>query len=125
MGGLTKPEKIMIIELKRGGAAIGYNELYQAENYVRQIKKAGILHHNATISAFVIGAKLGDVDSNRTIDSGRIFATTYGVLVQTAQKKLFRLRQKLNEHYSSMDDTSIIEKALAQIAIDENISRQY
>lgn len=111
---IMKPDQILIIELKRGGFEIGYAEVNQAENYVRQIKKSMVLHRDAKIHAFVVGAKIGDVSAHRETEEGIVDIVTYGQLVQTARVKLFGLRDKLEEHYNSIDDKSLVEKALAE-----------
>lgn len=113
---IMKPDQILIIELKRGGFEITPEEVSQAENYVRQIRKSAVLHSAATIRAFVVGAKIGDVDEKKETSSGRIDVVTYGHLIQTAKVKLFRLQEQLNEHYNAMDDASIVEKALQQVS---------
>lgn len=109
---LMKPDQILIVELKRGGFSIGYSEVAQAENYVRQIRKSGNLHKSAEIDAFVVGAEIGDIDTEKKVDSGRIHIVTYGHLVDTATQKLFRLREQLKQHYDSLGKESIIEKAI-------------
>lgn len=109
---LLKPDQILIVELKKGEFPIGFTEIAQAENYVRQIRKSGCLHKSATIDAYVVGASIDDVDSDRSSESGRVHVITYGHLVDTAQERLFRLREKLKEHYDSLGQESIVEKAL-------------
>lgn len=111
---IMKPDQILIIELKRGAFAINADEVSQAENYVRQIRKSAVLHSSAKIRAFVVGASIGDVDPFKDTASGRIDVVTYGQLVQTAKVKLFRLQEQLTEHYSAMDNISIVERALQQ-----------
>ena len=113
-GGIMKPDQILIIELKRGGYEIGAEEVMQAENYVRQIKKSGILHKTSSIHAFVVGNSIGDIDSQKNSESGRIDVVTYGQLVQTASIKLFGLKKRLEEHYKAFDDESLIERALQE-----------
>lgn len=107
-----KPDQVLIIELKRGGFTIDYKEVYQAESYVRQIYKSGILHKTAEITAFVVGAAIGDIDTERKVDSGAIHIVTYGQLVETAGQKLFRLREQLEKHYADIGSKSLVEKAL-------------
>ncbi len=109
-----KPDQILIIELKRGGFEIGAVEVAQAENYVRQIKKSGVLHKESFIHAFVVGAKIGDIDPHRKLDSGLVDVVTYGTLVDTAKIKLFGLKDKLEEHYNNIGDESLVEKALKE-----------
>ncbi len=111
---ILKPDQVLIIELKRGGFEINSSEVAQAENYVRQIRKSGALHKSATIRAFVVGAQIGDVDTHKETQSGTVDVVTYGQLVETANAKLFRLREQLSEHYTSMGQESIVERALRQ-----------
>ena len=112
--GLMKPDQILIIELKRGGFEIGADELSQAQYYVRQIKKSGSLHANASIHAFVVGASIGDIDTHHSIDSGIVDVVTYGHLVETAKIKLLGLQKKLQKHYDDIGDKSLVEKALSE-----------
>ena len=111
-GEIMKPDQILIVEVKRGGFEITDKEVNQIEYYVRQIRKSSVLHSSATIDAFVVGAKLGDIDPEKETSSGRIHAVTYGHLVDTASGKLFRLRERLQEHYNSLGQESIVEQAL-------------
>ncbi len=113
-GGIMKPDQVLIIELKRGGFTIEAQEVSQAETYVRQIKKASILHKAAEITAFVVGASIGDVDCNKKSDSGVVHVVTYGHLVETASKKLFRLRETLRAHYNEIGEKSLVERALEE-----------
>lgn len=107
-----KPDQILIVEVKRGGFEITDDEVNQVEYYVRQIRKSAVLHSSATIDAYVVGAKLGDIDTEKSTSSGKIHAVTYGQLVDTASSKLFRLRERLKEHYDSLGQESIVEQAL-------------
>ena len=113
-GEIMKPDQIMIVEVKRGGFEITDQEVTQVEYYVRQIRKSAVLHSSATIDAYVVGAKLGDIDNEKVTSSGRIHAITYGQLVDTASAKLFRLRDRLKEHYDLLGQESIVEQALKE-----------
>lgn len=113
-GEIMKPDQILIVEVKRGGFEITDEEVNQVEYYVRQIRNSAVLHTSATIDAYVVGAKLGDIDAEKSTSSGRIHAVTYGQLVDTASGKLFRLRDRLKEHYDSLGQESIVEQALKE-----------
>lgn len=113
-GEIMKPDQILIVEVKRGGFEITSEEVAQVEYYVRQIRKSAVLHSSATIDAYVVGASLGDIDTEKETSSGRIHAVTYGHLVETATSKLFRLRQRLQDHYDAMGQESIVEQALKE-----------
>ena len=109
-----KPDQILIVEVKRGGFENTNEEVAQAEYYVRQIRKSAVLHSAATIDAYIVGAKLGDIDTEKVTNSGRIHAVTYGHLVETATSKLFGLRQRLQDHYNALGQESIVEQALKE-----------
>lgn len=113
-GEIMKPDQILIVEVKRGGFEITDDEVNQIEYYVRQIRKSAVLHSSATIDAYIVGAELGDIDQEKVTSSGRIHAVTYGQLVDTASSKLFRLRERLQDHYNSMGQESIVEQALKE-----------
>ena len=113
-GEIMKPDQILIIEVKRGGFEITDEEINQVEYYVRQIRKSAVLHSSATIDAYVVGAKLGDIDTEKITSSGSIHAVTYGQLVDTASGKLFRLKDRLKEHYDALGQESIVEQALKE-----------
>jgi len=111
---LTKPDRILIIELKRGGSEIGRNEMNQAQDYVRQIKKCSDVHRASEITAFVVGCTVGDISSTLKTDDGVVNATSFATLIETASKKLFGLQEKLKTHYDSMGEETLVEKALAR-----------
>ena len=111
---LMKPDQILIIEVKRGGFEITPEEVMQAENYVRQIKKSAALHKDAEITAYVVGNTLGDVDAKKETSSGRIFAVTFGQLIETSRDRLFKLRDSLREHYDNISTENIVDKALKE-----------
>ena len=111
---VMKPDRILLIELKKGGFEIKYNEITQAMNYVWQIKKARELHKESSIHAFVVGSRIGDVSPHYMQDKEPIDVVTYDQLVQTARLKLFRLREALYDHYEKIDDKSLVERAVGQ-----------
>ncbi|MBP5790028.1 MAG: hypothetical protein J6W29_07345 [Neisseriaceae bacterium] len=110
---IMKPDQILIIELKRGGYKIELNEVMQAVQYMQEIRNSNILHQKAIIKAFVVGANIGKITTSmKTEEKDTVNVLTYGHLVETAKIKLFRLRDKLQEHYDNIDDKSLVEKAL-------------
>jgi len=109
---MMKPDQILIIEVKRGGSEINAEEIAQVEYYVRQIKKSAALHKDASITAYVVGYTLGDIDDRKDTSSGKVFAITFGQLIQTSRDKLFKLKESLQKHYDSTRTETIIDKAL-------------
>lgn len=50
----------------------------------------------------------------KSSESRIVDVVTYGQLVETANMKLFGLRETLEEHYKTLDEESLVEKALKQ-----------
>lgn len=111
-GNIMKPDQVLLLELKRGGFEISSAEVAQAEDYVRQIKKSGVLHKDSTIHAFVVGSLIGDVDIHKETSSGIVDVVSFGQLVETANSSLFRLKDRLQERYDMIGDETIVEMAL-------------
>lgn len=107
-------DKILIIELKKGGFRIGKTEISQAEGYVESIYKGNKLNSKPRIKAYVIGDSVDPSTSNHKTqeDFGEVFAYTYDQLVKTAEKRLFNLKAKLEEHYSQFDSANYVKAIL-------------
>ncbi|MFD0957982.1 ATP-binding protein [Paenibacillus chungangensis] len=114
---LSKMKRILIIELKRGGFAIGRNEMDQANHYVEDLLNSGHLSGSPFINAYVVGH---EIDSKITRirkvgdnpERGRIEASTFGQLVSTANQRLMRLKDQLNDRYKGYTDATIVQKVL-------------
>lgn len=94
--------KVLIIELKRGGFEIKRDERNQAQNYIEDLITLGI--NASSYSAFVVGDSISTtLQRHSTIgDNGNIYVTTFSQLVDTAEKRMFGLRQKLSTMYDDM-----------------------
>lgn len=114
--GISTINRVLIIELKKGGFKIGRSEMNQAEEYVDSIYKGNKLNSSPKIKAFVIGDTIDSAISKRKTqeDYGEVYAYTYQQLVQTAQSRLFNLKGKLEEHYSQYNDKDYIEMILSE-----------
>lgn len=87
--------KVLIIELKRGGFEITSNERNQAQNYIESLLALGF--ESSTFNAFVVGdsvvkglQRTASIGDNK---QGHIFVTTFDQLVDTAEKRMFGLRK--------------------------------
>jgi hypothetical protein len=100
---LSTINKILIIELKRGGFKLTREERNQAQGYSEDLLAA---FPNAKINTYVIGDTIGDnVQRVTTVgdnEAGKIFVSTFSQLVDTAEKRLFGLRQKLASMYDDV-----------------------
>lgn len=95
--------KVLIIELKRGGFKVTRDERTQAQNYTEDILSS---FPDAKINAYVVGDSIGDnVQRITTVgnnEAGKVFVSTFAQLVDTAEKRLFGLRQKLSSMYDDV-----------------------
>ena len=66
------------------------------------------------IKAYVIGDSVDPSTSNRKTqeDFGEVFAYTYDQLVRTAEKRLFNLKAKLEEHYNQFNSEDYVNTIL-------------
>lgn len=104
--GVARLDRVLLIELKRGGKAIGREEVNQAEAYIEDIRATGMIEGAFFTSAFVVGVSvkpkiaasksLTDTDKH---DYAFIKPVSYSTLVQTASKRLFKLKERLEDRY--------------------------
>lgn len=113
-------DRILIIELKKGGFAIGRKEMSQAEEYIDSIVLGNLLNCKPFIKAYVVGdtVKSGIATHKKLQDNGQdygeVFAYTYQQLVRTASKRLFNLREKLTAHYEAVAPSDYIAQILKE-----------
>src|SRR6185436_14352316 len=94
-------------------------EINQAEGYVEDIVASGAISGTPFLSAWVVGQTLaqgagGDkVLQKDNVPYGRIRATTYGTLVDTANRRLFKLREVLSARYASVPTDQLVARVLS------------
>jgi hypothetical protein len=103
---LVRTRDILLIELKRGRSAIGRAEMTQADGYVQDIHACGQFDTSVRIHAFVIGHEVAPrTEARKSLGNpiyGTVQAATYSVLVETAGRRLFGLKTRLNERYGEL-----------------------
>lgn len=96
--------KVLIIELKRGGFEIKRNERNQAQNYIEDLMALGI--KAPSFNAFVVGVSISDNLQRKSHvgdnNEGCIYVTTFNQLVDTAERRMFGLRNKLSSMYDDV-----------------------
>ena len=114
--GLVQIRQVLVIELKRGGFEITRDEVNQASGYVQDIHGAATMSGNPFVHAWVVGhsVKAGTEREARLGDPvyGRVSATTYASLVDTANKRLMGLRRRLAERYDSFPRDELLDRVL-------------
>lgn len=110
---ISSLKKILLIELKRGGFVIDKKEVHQAEDYVRELFDSGTLGANCRISAFVVGDDIESKSLQNSIinDVGTVRAITFTQVIDTANIRLFKLRDILAERYANVPGMELASKA--------------
>jgi len=122
---LATLDKILLIELKKGNVKLSRDERNQAVGYVEDFIHCGNLIGNPIIDAYVIGKKFSEkVEFSTKIgERGRVNICNYDQLVGTAEKRLFGLRQKLNERYEDIPGIELFRKQEKQLTVNFSNSK--
>jgi hypothetical protein len=116
---LAQMQNILLIELKKGGFKLNRKEVNQADEYVQDIASSGYVNGSPFITAWVVGQSIAaGVATTKTVGDehhkyGQVRATTYGTLVGTANLRLMRLRETLEDRYGNLKTDALLLKVLA------------
>lgn len=91
-------DKILIVELKRGGFEITRKERAQAQDYANEIRKSGKVRDQTIIIGFVLGANIAsDAMDEVTEAKTTIYTRTYSTVIRQAHARTFHLLEKIKE----------------------------
>jgi hypothetical protein len=116
--GLVQMQHVLLIELKKGGSQLTRKEISQAEGYVEDMMASGAFSGVPFFSAWVVGQTLAHgvgadkVLQRDNVPYGRVRATTYGTLVDTANRRLFKLREVLSARYVNVPTDKLVARVL-------------
>jgi hypothetical protein len=101
--------RVLLVELKKGGFRIGRGEMDQASGYIEDLLNCGHLTGTPYIHAFVVGHERDPkTTTTRKIgesgEMGRVDAHTFADLVTTANARLFRIRDQVEDRYPPSAD---------------------
>ncbi len=115
---ITRMQQVLVIELKKGGFELTRKEVNQADGYVQDIAKSGAMSGTPYICAWVVGQRIAaGVERDKRLGNpeyGRIRATTFGSLVDTANARLLKLRSVLAGRYEGIATDQLLNRVLAQ-----------
>ncbi len=111
---LAKVRKLLLIELKKGAFKITRDERNQTQGYVEDLL-ASNLGNECQITAYVVGDSIADniKSTSKVGDSnqGTIYVTTYDQLVDTAERRMFGLRQMIASRYDDIPGMTLYAQA--------------
>lgn len=113
--GISRIQRLLLIELKKGQSAIGREEIDQAGGYIEDIHGTGLVDGTPPITAFVVGYTIKEKTISRReySTSGTVHAATFGGLVRTANARLFKLRDQVQARFKGISGENIIDQLLA------------
>ncbi|MBI2393245.1 MAG: hypothetical protein HYV09_26910 [Deltaproteobacteria bacterium] len=89
----------------------------QAEGYIEDLLHCGLLDGPPFVQAFVVGRELNSrTTAVKTIgdpEQGRVQAVTFGQLIRTANARLFRIRDAVQERYTGSGQ-ELLDRIMAQ-----------
>lgn len=115
---LMRIQDVLIIELKKGKATIGRDEMNQADGYVQDFLGSGALDGTPMFRAFVVGHEIATKTAREKeikeegVLRGRVIATTYGQLTRTANQRLFRLKDRIPARYEDVSGADLSARVM-------------
>jgi hypothetical protein len=118
--GLSTVNRVLLIELKKGGSKLSRTERNQAMGYVEDFINAGNLIGNPSIDCYVIGKEFSEkVELTVKVgDRGKVNICIFDQLVDTAEKRLFGLRQKLSDRYDDIPGMELFKQQETQLKVE-------
>ena len=115
--GLSMLNKVLIIELKRGGFKLGKEERNQAVGYVEDFVGCGAIIGNPYINAFVVGESFNEklqpiqtIKNSNEVEMEKVHICLFSQLVDSSERRLFNLRARLNERYADVPGIELFER---------------
>ena len=115
----TAHPDVLLIELKKGRSTIGVDEMFQASKYLQEFIGNGGIVGTPFFNAFVVGHTLAkgllttqelQGGDKRTI--GRVTATTFSQLTDTANHRLHGLKARIPSRYEDISGYDLVQKVL-------------
>lgn len=114
---LNTTDKILIIELKRGGFKLTRDERNQAANYVEDFLGCGTIIGTPYINAFVVGETFNEkiqpihsIKDESGRENGKVQICLFSQIVDSAEARLFNLRKRLNERYDDIPGMELYQR---------------
>lgn len=91
-------EKVVIVELKRGGVPIDFEQKNQAQLYTRELRNSNKVSIHTPIVAYVLGSEITP-QANDIINEGKttIIPMRYNIILKKAHSRTFNLIKKIEE----------------------------
>lgn len=120
---LNTTDKILIIELKRGGFVLSRTERDQAVGYVEDFMNCGTILGSPNIDAFIVGESFNGkiqpihtIKNENGVEKGKVQICLFSQIVDSAESRLFNLRKRLNDRYEDVTGMELYNRQ-AKLAV--------
>lgn len=97
-GEVCGTQKILIVELKRGGSIICDKNRHQAEYYAKEIKKSGKIEKDTKIVCYVLGTSVDpECEVSKIGDNIEVIPRSYSLVLRQAHARTFNLMKNIRE----------------------------
>jgi hypothetical protein len=108
-------DRLLILELKRGGFEIDQEDCNQAMRYIHHLKKNGHISKSVNVTAFVLGWHVAEDTADQDVGSddpkARIRPKPYSYIISRAKARLFNLSEKVKKLSSTPQADPEVELA--------------
>lgn len=117
-------DKVLIVELKKGGFNITLNEIHQTQIYIQQLIDSKHIKPHMDVVAYVLGSTVS-VSEQTMGDNVKILPIPYDIILRRAEKRLFNLDKKIRDIKNISDDTGdeIFDELMSQESLDDYMGR--
>jgi len=113
LGEVTGYRKVLVVELKNGGAEIDVEELRQGEDYAVELRKANLVKTDCEIVVFVLGATIAQgAFEDRVIGKTTVKPMMYDVILKKAHARTFNLHRKLDAARPRNAEDEVMQEVL-------------
>lgn len=117
-GEVSGTAKVLIVELKHGGATLTRKEVAQPEDYIAELRSGNHVEAATRFDAFVLGSKLApDAVGERNIGqptNAVIRPMTYTILLKRAHARTFNLLSKVRQSFPEATPDADVEAAMVE-----------
>jgi len=108
--------KVLVVELKHGGATLTDEEVHQAEVYVTHLRKGNYVQPYTKFVVFVLGSKLADdaVDERTKGDHTKVVPMRYDTVLKRAHARTFNLLKKVRTAFPTSAPDAEVAAVLAE-----------
>jgi hypothetical protein len=106
--------EVLIVELKKGGATIGVDEIHQGEGYARELRRRNAVDPQTKIDVYVLGTKVAEGEDSAIGANTKIMPRMYDIILKRAEARTFHLLRRIEESQPGAQTDEEVDEVLAE-----------